>query len=145
MYFLLNTPTRICKYVKYLKLKCEFDCLKYARIYIRMWNCFVFFKINFYWSIVDLQCCVSFSCTAKWIIHIYIYTHTRINIYIYTYTHTHTHIYTHMYKYIYIDTHTHISTLIRFFSHTGHYRVLSMFLVLYSRFLLVICFIYSTV
>ena len=24
-----------------------------------------FFKINFYWSIVDLQCCVSFCYTAK--------------------------------------------------------------------------------
>ena len=26
-----------------------------------------FFKINFYWSLADLQCCVSFRCTAKWI------------------------------------------------------------------------------
>ena len=34
-----------------------------------------FFKINLYWGIVDLQCCVSFSCRAQWIsytLHIFI-------------------------------------------------------------------------
>jgi len=37
--------------------------------------------------------------------------------------------------------HIHISTLFfRFFSHIGHYRVLSRVPVLYSRFLLVVCF-----
>ena len=35
----------------------------------------LFFLINFYWSIVDLQCCVSFSCTAKWISYTYTYIH----------------------------------------------------------------------
>ena len=33
------------------------------------------FLKNFYWSIVDLQCCVSFRCTAKWMSYTYTYTH----------------------------------------------------------------------
>ena len=34
-----------------------------------------FFSNLFYWSIVDLQCCFNFYCTAKWfIIHIYKYS-----------------------------------------------------------------------
>ena len=38
-----------------------------------------FFKINFYWSIVDLQCCVSFRCTAKWISYAYTYIHSFLD------------------------------------------------------------------
>ena len=29
----------------------------------------IFFKVNFYWSVVALQCGVSFCCAAKWISH----------------------------------------------------------------------------
>ena len=33
----------------------------------------LFLLSNFYWSIVALQCCVSFYCIAKWISHTYTY------------------------------------------------------------------------
>ena len=32
-----------------------------------------------YWSIVDLQCCVSFRCTAKWFSYTYTYIHSFSN------------------------------------------------------------------
>ena len=38
-----------------------------ATVYV-LW----FFK-NFNWSIVDLQCCVNFFCTAKWLIYVCVY------------------------------------------------------------------------
>ena len=31
------------------------------------------FEILFYWSRVDVQCCVSFRCAAKWFIYVYVY------------------------------------------------------------------------
>ena len=44
--------------------------------------CLFIFK-NFYWSIVDLQCCASIVCTAKWIsyadIYIYLYRHSFLD------------------------------------------------------------------
>ena len=66
-----------------------FNCLKV---------CFIFIFKRFYWSIVDLQLCVTFRCPTKWIyyIHIYIYIHT----------HTHTHFF-------------------MIFCHIGYYRVLA--------------------
>ena len=62
------------------------------------------FLIYLYWNIVDKQCCVTFCCIAKYLNQLYIYVC--------------------MYMYIYIHIYIHYPLFFRFFSHTGHYRVL---------------------
>ena len=42
-----------------------------------------FWLVLFYWSIVDLQYCVSFKCTVNWFGYSCTHTHTHIYIYIY--------------------------------------------------------------
>ena len=39
----------------------------------------LFYFYNFYWSIFDLQSCVSFRCTVKWISQIYTYNLLFLN------------------------------------------------------------------
>ena len=36
-----------------------------------------FLKFLFYWSIIDLQCCINFCCTAVIQLHTHIHTHTH--------------------------------------------------------------------
>ena len=55
---------------------------------------YIFFMTTFlllfsYWSIVDLQCHVSFWCTAKWFNDLVVCVCVYICVYIYTYTYTH--------------------------------------------------------
>ena len=42
------------------------------RCVLWLFRCRLFFKL-FYWHIVDLQCWINFSCTAKWLSYTHIY------------------------------------------------------------------------
>ena len=46
-----------------------------TQVYVHMVAGLLLFKKKFYWSIVDIQCCIGFKCIAKW----FSYTYTRIH------------------------------------------------------------------
>ena len=49
---------------------CSYSNYGFLQIYAQ-----VVYFLKFYWSKVDLQCCISFRCIAKWFSYIYIYTY----------------------------------------------------------------------
>ena len=65
------------------------DTVSFSMAGVGLW--FLVFLFLKTWSIVNLQYCVNFKCTAKWS----------------SYTHTHTYICIHFFLHIYIHTHTH--------------------------------------
>ena len=62
---IISSPKDNCQYVFIQIFLYEFANM-YHRWYTLHSYSTYFFKINFYWSVVDLLC-VSFCCTAKWI------------------------------------------------------------------------------
>ena len=48
---------------------------KLKKVSINWAKCKVRFCYSFYWCIVDLQCCVIFRCTRKWVSYSYMYFH----------------------------------------------------------------------
>ena len=63
---------------------------------IELGNSSIFFLNKFYWRLVDLQCCVSFRSTAKWVSHTHSCVCVCVCVCIY--------IYVYVYIYIYINT-----------------------------------------
>ena len=66
-----------------LHLETVFPCLALHHMLVEYFffshlKC-IFFKKNFHWSIVDLQCCVRFGCTAKWFSYTYTYIHSFLD------------------------------------------------------------------
>ena len=57
--------------IKQEKIKCKLHGT--GVLWYKLSACISFFKINFYWSIVDLQHYVSFHCSPEWINYTYTY------------------------------------------------------------------------
>ena len=84
--------------------------------YLLLKSCFLSFFLN--WNTVDLQFCLSFRYTAKWIS--YIYTYTNIHTHTHTQTQTHIYIYIHTHIYIFLDLYGK-----RILFRIGQHRILS--------------------
>ena len=61
---------------KYFSVWCSFSICFYLTFLCSYSGVRVFCNYYFfYWSIVDLHCCISFRCTAKWFSYIYMYVY----------------------------------------------------------------------
>lgn len=80
---LLGHIVSLCLTFKVKLLKKWPNCPKYnlysyqqctsVPIYLHPHQTSIVFFQKFYWSLVDLQCCIRFSCTAKWISYTHFY------------------------------------------------------------------------
>ena len=68
------------KFLLYLKIVVSFWLSCKSSLYISdILDPFLYFFVIVAVFVVDLQCCVSFKCTAKWIIYTYTYIHSFLD------------------------------------------------------------------